>query len=178
MSLGKGYIQIYTGGGKGKTTAALGLALRAVGRGLIVYCVQFLKSAPSGEVAAAERLAPQLRVFRFSSARDFFWRLDAEEKEEERGQSRAALSFARAALQGRECDILILDEVLGALDNGLFSLEEILALLNDKPEGVEIILTGRAAPPELLEKADLVTEMKEIRHYYRRGVPARNGIEK
>lgn len=178
MSLGKGYIHIYTGSGKGKTTAALGLGLRAAGHGLRVCMVQFLKSAASGELESARSLGPRFAIHRFEKKRDFFWNLDDAEKAEVKLEVGRAFAFARQTMLEGGCDILILDEVLGALNNGLLGLEELLDLLRAKPAGLEIILTGRNAPPELVEAADLVTEMNEIKHYFRQGVPGRDGIEK
>ena len=178
MSLGKGYIHIYTGGGKGKTTAALGLGMRAAGHGLRVCMVQFLKSADSGELEAVHRIGPHFAINRFEKSRDFFWKLNEAEKAEVKLEVGRAFAFARQTMQEDVCDILILDEVLGALRNGLLEIDQILALLRAKPDGLEIVLTGREAPPELVEAADLVTEMKEIKHYYRQNVPGREGIEK
>lgn len=178
MSLGKGYIHIYTGGGKGKTTAALGLGLRAVGHGLRVCMVQFLKSAASGELESVRSIGPNFSIHRFEKKRDFFWNLNAEEKAEVKLEVGSAFAFARQTMLEGGCDILILDEVLGALHNGLLELEDLLELLRAKPAGLEIVLTGRNAPPELIAAADLVTEMNEIKHYYRQGVPSRDGIEK
>lgn len=178
MALGKGYIHIYTGNGKGKTTAALGLGLRAVGHGLRVCMVQFLKSAESGELHAVRSLGPKFSIHRFEKKRDFFWKLNEAEKAEVKLEVGEAFKFARQTAFSDGCDILILDEVLGALNNNLLGLDELLEFLRSKPQGLELVLTGRGAPPELLEAADLVTEMGEIKHYYRQGVPSRDGIEK
>lgn len=174
----KGYIQIYTGNGKGKTTAALGLALRAVGRECKVYMVQFLKSFETGELLAAPRLEPYFKIFRFERKRNFFWLLNDDEKAELKQEVGQAVEFVKGVVRRNECDILILDEILGALRNGLVDLNELLGILTMKPEGMEVIITGRAAPPELVELADLVTEMREVKHYYQKGVEGRAGIEK
>jgi len=182
----EGRVQVYTGHGKGKTTAALGTAFRAVGHGLRVCIVQFLKAGwESGERLAAERLAPELEIRAFgatqwgdrskASAGAPWWELPP--SEEDRSQAREAMEFARGALTGGEWDIVVVDEVFGALAYGLVSLNEVMELIRTKPAQVELILTGRDAPPEVIEAADLVTEMVEVKHPFRRGVKARKGIE-
>ena len=182
----EGLVQVYTGQGKGKTTAALGTAFRAVGHGLRVCVVQFLKAGwESGERLAAKRLAPELVIRAFgatqwgdrskASAGAPWWELPP--SEEDRSQAREAMEFARGAVAGGEWDIVVLDEVFGALAHGLISLDEVLGLIRTKPTEVELILTGRDAPPEVIEAADLVTEMAEVKHPFRRGVNARKGIE-
>ncbi|MDR1241431.1 MAG: cob(I)yrinic acid a,c-diamide adenosyltransferase [Deltaproteobacteria bacterium] len=178
MAWERGYIHIYMGKGKGKTTAALGLALRAAGHGLKVYMAQFLKSALTGEMLAAEKLAPYFTIFRFSGEHDFFTRLSAPERQEVRAEARSAFDFARRAMSEGACDILILDEILVALQHQLLDLSELTALLDQKPLPLELILTGRHAPAELVARADLVTRMEEVKHYYRAGVMSRAGIEK
>lgn len=182
----EGRVQVYTGQGKGKTTAALGTAFRAVGHGLRVCVIQFLKGGwKSGERAAAARLAPELEIRAFgaaqwgdrskASAGAPWWELPP--SEEDRSRAREAMEFARGALTGGEWDIVVLDEVFGALAHNLISLDEVLELIRTKPAEVELILTGRDAPPEVIEAADLVTEMAEVKHPFRSGVKARKGIE-
>jgi cob(I)alamin adenosyltransferase len=178
MPLGQGYIQIYMGEGKGKTTAALGLALRAAGHKLKVYMVQFLKSVPSGELCAAEKLAPYFTIFRFEKEHDFFTRLTAEEKLEVKAGVREAFDFVRKAVADRECDILILDEIFAAIQYQLLEEAELLDLLNQKPAGMELVLTGRHASDRIIGAADLVTCMHPVKHYYAQGVLSRPGIEK
>lgn len=175
--LKKGYIQIYTGNGKGKTTAALGLALRAAGSGLAVYMVQFLKASVSGELESSVKLQPNFKIFRFEKKRGFFWNLGEEEKQELKKEIQEAYNFCVKTLEEKSCDVLILDELMGALSNGMVSLEQVLKLLDIKPDNVEMVITGRNVPPELMERADLITEMKDIKHYYKEGVKARKGIE-
>jgi cob(I)alamin adenosyltransferase len=175
--LENGYIQVYTGDGKGKTTAALGLALRGVGEGLIVYIVQFLKSGFTGELESIKKLSPNLKLFRFEKPRNFFWKLNNEEKIELKSEVQAAFVFCRSILKKEECDILILDEILGAISNGLISETDLLSFMEEKPVKMELIITGRNASEKVIQKADLVTEMKEIKHYMNKGVPARKGIE-
>ena len=183
----EGRVQVYTGHGKGKTTAALGTAFRAVGHGLRVCVVQFLKRGwESGERSAAARLAPELVIRAWgagqggerskASADTPWWELPP--SEEDRSQAREAMEFARSAVAGGEWDIVVVDEVFGALSHGLIALDEVMELIRTKPAKVELILTGREAPPEVIEAADLVTEMAEVKHPFRRGVKARRGIEK
>lgn len=176
MSLPEGKVQVYTGNGKGKTTAALGLALRAVGRGLKVCMVQFIKGGGEyGEHIAAERLAPLLTIYQ--TGRDCWIykdRLDPQDVAIARG----TLNLARETLTGGQYDLVILDEINGAAWFGLITVEDILSLIKQRPEQVELVLTGRSADPRVIEAADLVTEMVEVKHYYQTGVPARTGIEK
>jgi len=175
--LGPGYIHVYTGNGKGKTTAALGLAFRAVGSGLKVLIVQFLKGEDNytGELESALKLAPDLEI-RTRGGAGF---VDPADPEPGAGEMvREALDEARREIQSGRWDLVILDEINVAVHFGLIDVQEVLELLDSKPDGVEIVLTGRYAPLELIERADLVTEMREIKHYFKAGVPARKGIEK
>ncbi len=173
----KGLIQIYTGNGKGKTTAALGQALRAIGRGYRVYMVQFLKGGDSGELISAKRLAPEFKIFRFEKERGFFWTLKDSEKEELRSEIAEAFGFIKDVVKNKECDILILDEIMGVLHNKLLTVDEVLVLLKQKPDNMEIILTGRGVPEEILKTAHLITEMKLIKHPFDEGIGSREGIE-
>lgn len=170
----RGLIQVYTGSGKGKTTCALGLALRAVGRGLKVYVIQFIKGRETGESRAAGRLAPEL-TFRFFG-RPGLGKLRSPSPEDLQ-LTRDAWDLARQVIAGGEHDLVILDEINLALAFGQIPLAEVLAALSRRPPQVEIVLTGRQAPPELLEFADLVTEMHPVKHYLKAGVRAREGIE-
>jgi len=176
MELEQGLVQVYTGNGKGKTTAALGLALRAVGRGLKVCMVQFLKGGGQyGEHIAAQKLAPLLTIHQ--TGRDnwiFKEKLEAEDIK----VAKQALELARNALLGGEYDLVILDEINGAVWFGLLDVTDILELIKSKPPKVELVLTGRRADEQVIAAADLVTEMTEIKHYYQQGVQARVGIEK
>jgi cob(I)alamin adenosyltransferase len=183
----KGLVQVYTGAGKGKTTAALGLALRAAGHGLRVCVVQFLKSPArqTGEQIAARRLAPELEIHAFGAqewgdrgdaAEDTPW-WDLPPSEEDRRKAGEGLAFLRDALASGSYDLVVADEVLGAVKGGLLSLEDVMAILRERPATVELVLTGRAAPPVIVEAADLVTEMNPVKHPYERGIEARKGIE-
>lgn len=172
--LPQGLIQVYTGDGKGKTTCAFGLALRAIGQGLKVYMVQFIKGRETGEARAAVRLAPELTVRTFG--RPGLINLKSPTPED-LALVREAWDLARQVIAAGDHDLVILDEVNLALTYGLIPLEEALALLKERPPWVEVVLTGRQAPPELVALADLVTEMRPLKHYYKAGVPARRGIE-
>jgi len=169
----RGFIQIYTGDGKGKTTAALGLALRAAGRGLKVFLGQFVKGMPYGEHKALERFFDLITVEQFG--RECFIHRNPEPEDLER--ARRGWMRCGEILKGGDFSVIILDELGIALHYNLISLKEVQEFLDRKPEEMEIILTGRKIPEELIERADLVTEMREIKHYYTRGISAREGIE-
>lgn len=176
MKLEQGLIQVYTGNGKGKTTASLGLALRATGRELKVCMIQFMKGGgPYGEQMAAERLAPFLTIIQTGRPG---WVKKDNPHEADKQLAAEALELAAKTVQGGEYDLVILDEINGAVSMGLVPVEDVLDLMRKKPHHVELVLTGRNAPESVIEAADLVTEMREIKHYYKAGVPARVGIEK
>lgn len=176
-NLSKGYIQIYTGNGKGKTTAAVGLATRAAGNKYRVCMVQFLKSGVTGELQSAKLMAPYFTIHRFEKPRGFFWNLNEQEKLELKEDIQEAYKFCLKQLEEGTCDILIMDEIMGTLSNGLVTEEQILDLMNKKPDNVELIMTGRDVPEAIMNKANLVTEMRDLKHYFNEGVPARKGIE-
>ncbi|MGV7223339.1 MAG: cob(I)yrinic acid a,c-diamide adenosyltransferase [Nitrospinales bacterium] len=175
MSLEKGYIQIYTGNGKGKTTAALGQALRAAGRGLKTFIVQFMKNSPYGEIKILEQMPNWVTLEYYG--KDSFVFSNKAAGETDIYMAQQALHRARKAMSSNKYDIVIMDEVCVALFFALLKTQDVLSLLEEKPGNIELILTGRYCPPELIEKADLVTEMQEIKHYYQKGVAARKGIE-
>jgi len=170
-------IHIYTGDGKGKTTAALGQALRAVGYGKKIIMIQFLKGMESGELISVEKFGSNFEILRFDSSPKFFWNMDDKEKKELKEKIKDAFNFITSVIEDHKCDILIMDEIMGVLSNNLISKNNILNILNKKPEDMEIILTGRNVPEEILNIADLVTEMKMIKHPFQKGIPARKGIE-
>ncbi|MDD2902227.1 MAG: cob(I)yrinic acid a,c-diamide adenosyltransferase [Syntrophales bacterium] len=172
--LTKGLIQVYTGDGKGKTTCALGLALRAVGQGLQVYMIQFLKGRETGEAKAAARLAPEMTLRYLGRPGLVNLRAPAPE---DLARVKEAWDLARQVISAGAHDLVILDEINLALTHGLIPLEEVLKVLQGRPPGVEVVLTGRQAPPELVALADLVTEMRSVKHYYQAGVKSRRGIE-
>jgi cob(I)alamin adenosyltransferase len=172
--LSQGYVQIYTGDGKGKTTAALGLALRAMGHGMRTYIGQFMKGQPYGELDAL-RDYPLITIEQYGDIRCI---RREEVTSEHITQAQRGLSQVRKAIRSGQYDIVVLDEVNVTVWFGLLTVEEVLAFLDERPAHVEVILTGRRAPQELIERADLVTEMREVKHYYQQGVPARKGIER
>ncbi|MDA8428053.1 MAG: cob(I)yrinic acid a,c-diamide adenosyltransferase [Geobacteraceae bacterium] len=174
MGLERGCVQVYTGNGKGKTTAALGLALRAVGRGLRVCVFQFIKGGgPYGEHLVAEKLAPLFTIIQ--SGRPGW--VNTKDIDEDRRVAQEALVRVQGLLKSGDYDLVVLDEINGALGFGLVDVEQVLDLIALKPERVELVLTGRNAHERVIAAADLVTEMREVKHYYAAGVPARSGIE-
>ncbi len=169
-----GTVQVYTGDGKGKTTAALGLALRAVGHGLSVYMLQFMKGSSNyGELTSAAKL-PGFTIEQ--SGRDEF--VDRESPAQvDIDLAVEGLEKARVAVASGDYDIVILDEVNVALDFALISIEDVLSLIETRPPHVELVLTGRSAHPSIVRVADLVSEVLNIKHHYDAGVEAREGIE-
>lgn len=169
----KGFIQIYTGDGKGKTTAALGLSLRAAGAGLKVYIAQFLKLGEFSEMKALKRYADYITIEQFGLGRF----ITGKPSVEDRRTAKKGLEKVKSIMTSGEFDIIILDEVNVAVELGLLSVRDILAIISTKPSATELILTGRNASSQIIAKADLVTEMKEIKHYFHKDVVARKGIE-
>jgi cob(I)alamin adenosyltransferase len=170
----RGYVHVYTGDGKGKTTAALGLAVRAAGAGLKVYIAQFLKGMEYSEHKALAKFSDAIVVRQFG--RGCF--IHRTPEEEDIQAAREGLSEAAAAIKSGKYDMVILDEANIAIHYKLFSVEDLLNLILSRPNDVELVITGRRADARIIEAADLVTEMKEIKHYYQKGVTAREGIEK
>ena len=171
--LDRGYVHVYTGNGKGKTTAALGLALRAAGAGLRVFFAQFVKGRPSSEDAALARYDDLITLARFG--RGCFIR--GKPAPADVAAARRGLEEAATALRAGDYDVVVLDEANTAVHCGLFSADDLLALVDSRPEGVEVVITGRKAHPKVRARADLLTEMRDVRHYLARGVKARAGIE-
>lgn len=191
----KGYLQVYTGDGKGKTTAAIGLAIRALGAGKSVFFLQLMKSEAYSEHQILAHISPDLTLV--VTGKPFFIAKEGMLTEEQREawgndvvifseekppedyvnlMKDAAQKATEAAMSGKY-DLVVLDEVNVALFFGLISKEDVNRLIENRPSGIELVFTGRNAPEWLLDRADLVTEMKEIKHYYHRGVEARKGIE-
>ena len=169
----KGYVQVYTGDGKGKTTAAMGLALRAAGAGLKVYIAQFVKSEKYSEIVAFERFSDLITCRLYGSG---CW-LDGQPDDKDIKLARSGFEDVRRIISDGEHDVVILDEANIATFFGLLSVDDLIALVDLKPAGVELIFTGRKADPRLIERADLVSEILEVKHYYQQGVLARKGIE-
>jgi cob(I)alamin adenosyltransferase len=174
MTFTTGYTQIYTGDGKGKTTAALGLALRAAGAGLKVYIAQFIKSGDYSEIKALARFADQITVEQFGLGRF----IKGKPSPEDVAAAGKGLAAVRNALKSGQYQVVILEEGNVAALCGLFPVDEILEIISQKPGDVELVVTGRGADPRVIDRADLVTEMKAVKHYYQAGVAARVGIEK
>lgn len=171
-----GYVQVYTGDGKGKTTAAFGLALRAAGRGFRTYIAQFLKAQPTGEIEAAKKLAPLVRIEQFG--RPGFITVTEGPGDEDLERARIGLARALEAMLSGNYEIIILDEINTAVHFKILPEKDVLDLIDRRPAAVELVLTGRYAPASFVDRADLVTEMKAVKHYFDRGVKAREGIEK
>lgn len=173
----QGLIQVYCGEGKGKTTAAIGQGIRAVGQNLKVIMVQFLKSSFSGEMEALKQLEPEFKLFRFEKERDFFWNLTDTEKEDIKIEIENGINFVKKVLDTEECDVIILDEILGVLKNHLYPTEEFCKIIDDKPESIEMILTGRELPDIIAQRADYISTIQVIKHPIEKGIQARQGIE-
>ncbi len=169
----KGYIQIYTGDGKGKTTAAIGLAIRATGAGLRVFFAQFIKNKKCNEHRALERFKDFITVRQYG--RGF---LKGRSSARTKAIIERGFKEIREIVHSGEYDVVILDEINVALHYGLIKVADIIEFLENRPPDIEIVLTGRYAPKEVIKKADLVTEFKKIKHYMDKGVKAREGIEK
>jgi cob(I)alamin adenosyltransferase len=170
----RGLVQVYTGDGKGKTTAALGLALRAAGWGYRSFIGQFMKGQGTGELRATAMLAPHVTIEQFGQPG--LLRAD-EVSPHDIELVQNGLRRVAQALNGGEYRLVVLDEICVALHFGLATVEAVLALIDARPQSVDVVLTGRRAPQALLDRADLVTEMVEIKHPYQQGIPARRGIE-
>ncbi|HPF18692.1 MAG: cob(I)yrinic acid a,c-diamide adenosyltransferase [Eubacteriales bacterium] len=193
--MSKGYVQVYTGAGKGKTTAAIGLAIRALGAGKKVLMIQFMKSPSYSEHRILSGISPNFRIE--AIGKPFFIAdessIPAEDLAKLKDQvvifppgnppaeyvelAQSGIGMAKEALSGGDYDLVILDELNVAMHFGLVAWTDVEAIIDEKAEKTEVVITGRNAPAELMERADLVTEMREIKHYYSQGVMARKGIE-
>ncbi len=172
--LKKGLVQIYTGNGKGKTTASLGLAFRAAGHDFRVYVMQFMKGQTVyGELEAARRLGSNITIEQVGRKAFVAREPDPQDLE----MARQAFARARALVTSGDYDLVVLDEMNCVVDYGLIPLEEVKMLIRDKALHTELVMTGRNVHPDIIEMADLVTEMREIKHYYNAGQAARRGIE-
>ncbi len=170
----RGYVQVYTGDGKGKTTAALGLALRAAGADWRVFFAQFVKGMAYSELAALESLARRITVRQFG--RTCF--VGREPKQVDLDCAEQGFMECREAVESADYRLVVLDEISVAVAFALVSLDDLLQLIDRKPRGVELVITGRWAHRRVIQRADLVTEMQEVKHYYQQGVLARVGVEK
>ncbi len=170
----KGYIEVYTGNGKGKTTAAIGLSIRAAGAGKKIFIAQFIKKGDYNEIKALKRFSDLVTVNQYGSGKF----IKDKPTDEEISAAEKGLGEIKKIVASGEYDAVILDEANGAIACGLFTIEMLFDVIDAKADNVELVITGRGASKALIEKADLVTEMKEIKHYFQKGVVARDGIEK
>ncbi len=170
----RGYTQVYTGNGKGKTTAAIGLAIRAAGAGLKVFIAQFIKMGDYSEIKALKRFEDLITVEQFGLGRF----TNGKPAPEDIDAARKGLERVQSVMLSNDYDIIILEEANVAASLGLFPVQELLKIIIAKPDDKELVITGRGASSRIIENADLVTEMKDIKHYYQKGVRARVGIEK
>jgi cob(I)alamin adenosyltransferase len=173
--IGKGCVHIYTGNGKGKTTAALGLALRAAGHGLKTIMVQFMKGQHYGELDSVKNLGGLVTIEQFGHPQ--FCRLTDPPDEADVRRAQSAMKRVNEIISRKECNILVLDEVMTAMMFNLITEAQVYEIIRSRPSGMEVVLTGRSVNTNLYDAADLVTEMQDIKHYYHKGVQARKGIE-
>jgi cob(I)alamin adenosyltransferase len=173
----QGLVHIYTGNGKGKTTAALGLGIRACGRGFKVLMVQFLKGAETGEMHILKKLEPDFILRRGTEVRKFTWNMNEEELKKAGAIQRELFDFAVRSAQSGGYNLLILDEIMAAMSAGFVPVQDVANFIRNKPEGLEIVLTGRNAPEELIAAADYVSEIRAVKHPMEKGIGARKGIE-
>ncbi len=171
----QGYVQCYTGNGKGKTTAALGLALRAAGAGMKSAIIQFMKGQHYSELDSLKLLSDHIIIEQYGSPR--FCMPDDSNMEEHLDFARRGYSRSLAVIRDPRYRVIILDEIITAFSFDLVSLDDLLNLISIRPRECELVLTGRGANADIIAACDLVTEMKEIKHYYQKGVEARKGIE-
>ncbi len=169
----KGFVQVYTGNGKGKTTAAFGLALRAAGAGLKVYIGQFLKGRNYSELWALRKHTGSIDVMQFGSKSFIIMKPSPRDI----ANARKGLENCLKAMFSGAYQLVIMDEINCAINLGIIMLDDVVKIIKNRPANVELVLTGRNAPKEITQLADLVTEMKEKRHYFKKGIRARKGIE-
>jgi len=170
----RGYVHVYTGKGKGKTTAALGLSIRAAGAGMKVFIAQFVKKGDYSEIKLLKRLSDLITIEQFGLGRF----IDGEPQLEDIEAARKGLKRVKFIMSLGEYKVIVLEEANVAVKKGLLSVHDLLSVIYAKPYDVELIITGRYASPRIIDNADLVTEMKQIKHYFQKGVQAREGIEK
>jgi len=170
----RGYVQVYTGDGKGKTTAALGLAIRAAGAGLKVFIGQFIKMGEYSEIKALKRFADLITVEQFGVGGLIKGRPSPEDIQ----AAQKGLARVKSIMASKEYHVVIMEEANVAARLELLAIQDLIDIIDSKPEEVELVITGRDADPAIITKADLVTEMKEVKHYFQKGVAAREGIEK
>lgn len=172
-----GLIHIYTGDGKGKTTAAVGLGFRAWGRGMKVLMVQFLKGVESGELIASKKLGSGFTINPGDNLKKFTWEMNEAEFQEAAMVQKKQLEYTRTECESNQWNIIILDEIMAAIELDMISVEEVLELMENKPEELELVLTGRNAPEILIEKADYVSVIHGLKHPFNKNINSRIGIE-
>ncbi|MEL7566911.1 MAG: cob(I)yrinic acid a,c-diamide adenosyltransferase [Dehalobacterium sp.] len=195
MSMKKGYIQVYTGNGKGKTTAAIGLTVRALGAGKKVLFMQFMKTSTYSEHKILPSISSDITIKTIGKPFFIARKEDVAPKTLEEWKDKCVffepdnplpeyvnllkegMEYVQTVMKTKEFDLVILDEINVSMYFKLIAIEDVLSLIENRPSGVELVLTGRNCPQEILNKVDLVTEMREIKHYYQQGVEARKGIE-
>jgi cob(I)alamin adenosyltransferase len=170
----RGYVHVYTGDGKGKTTAAIGLAVRAAGAGLKVYIAQFIKMGNYSEIKSLKRFSDLITIEQYGLGRF----LDSKPSQRDIAVARKGLEMVKNVMASGKVDLVILEEANVAVNFGLFPVQTLVKLIVEKPENIELVITGRGASPRVIKVADLVTEMKMVKHYYEKGIQARVGIEK
>jgi cob(I)alamin adenosyltransferase len=174
MECNRGYTQVYTGDGKGKTTAAIGLSIRAAGAGLKVYIAQFIKMGDYSEIKALRRFSDLITVEQFGLGRF----TNGKPLPEDIEAAQKGVEKVKSIMNSNEYKVIILEEANVAVKYGLIRAEDLIEIIVNKSFETELVITGRGAPVQIIEKADLVTEMKPVKHYFQKGVPARVGIEK
>ncbi len=172
-----GLVHIYTGDGKGKTTAAAGLGVRAYGRGLRVLMVQFLKSRETGEVLALKNFSPRFKLARSKGCEKFTWDMDQAERQELKRTVTELFEYAAEEAASGRWDMIILDEIMACISIDAICISQISELIANKAAGLELVMTGRDAPAELITLADYVSEISAVKHPFKKGIPARTGIE-
>ena len=173
----KGLVHIYCGDGKGKTTAAMGLAIRAAGRQKKVFITQFLKSGRSGELVSLDKLKEFIEFLPGKPVNKFVWNMNEQEKLDAKNEHTDRFREIVEIIKKNNYDLLILDEIIATINNGFIELNEVIDFLNNKPETLEVVMTGRDPKEELIKLANYVTEMKCIKHPFEEGIPSRIGIE-
>lgn len=172
-----GLVHIYTGDGKGKTTAACGLGIRAWGSGLKVLMIQFLKGADTGEIKCFEKLGENFVFHRGRKIKGFVWNMNEEQLKDTRNICLEDLEWLKSTVSDNSFDLLIMDEIMACISNGFLKTEEIAEFIKNKPEKLEIVMTGRNAPKELIDLADYVSVISAQKHPFEKGIAARKGIE-
>lgn len=170
-----GLVHIYTGNGKGKTTAAIGLGIRGVGSGMRVLMIQFCKGSSTSEENIIEKLKPDFELYKYKQICKFVWQMTLDEKKQMQENTLHLFNYAISSAESK--DMIILDEIMAAITNGLIDVKFVVDFIKNKPSNLELVLTGRNAPIELIELADYVSELNAVKHPMSSGIMARKGIE-